>query len=119
LPRRDEFMKLEQIIQVVLCIVLGMALCSGNVHARFKDDKGNTILGADEKCAPGEVCKCGNVDVKVGCTCKITMGSGSQSCDVGNAGGPGPLSVQVVVLSGLGGAVLGSFLTFVVMRRRK
>ena len=108
-----------KLMQLMLCIVLGAMFFSADLHAKSKDSSGKTILGDGEKCEQGEVCRCVNVDVKVGCECKITLGSGTQHCPVGTGGGPGPLNVQTVVLSGLAGALLGSFLTFVVMRRRK
>jgi hypothetical protein len=108
-----------KLMQFMLCVVLGLTLLGGDLHAKSKDTNGITTLGDGEKCEKGEVCRCVNVDVKVGCECKITLGSGTQHCPVGSGGGPGPLNVQTVVLSGLGGALLGSLLTFAVMRRRK
>ena len=77
---------------------------------------GSTTLKDGETCTSDAGCKCVNVDVKKNCTCKITLGSGTQHCPVGDGGGPKPLES---VLWALGGALVGSGLTFAVMRRRQ
>lgn len=76
----------------------------------------STTLKDGETCTADAGCKCVNVDVKKNCTCKITLGSGSQHCNVLDGGGPKPLES---VLWGLVGALIGSVLTYLVMRRRE
>ena len=75
-----------------------------------------TTLKDGETCTSDAGCKCVNVDVKKNCWCKITLGSGTQHCQVGDGGGPKPLES---LLWALGGAVIGSALTYAVMRRRE
>jgi hypothetical protein len=71
-----------------------------------------------ETCKEAGGCLCGSpaIDVKNGCECQIepTSGTGSQHCPADNGGGPGPLHF----LWGAIGIVIGSVLTYALMRKR-
>ena len=102
---------MKQIAMVMIAAMLAVPTVS---YAQ-QSAGGTTELKDGEKCTSDAGCKCVNVDVKKNCECKITLGSGSQHCPVGDAGGPKPLTS---VLWALLGAVIGSALTFLAMRRR-
>jgi hypothetical protein len=82
------------------------------------DPNAKVRLGDGITCTDSRGCICGNNDapVGVGCQCQITLGSGTEHCPVGKGGG-GPTLLQggLLILVGL---LIGSGLTYVVMRRR-
>lgn len=101
-------------IVVIAALAILLIACQQNTG-----DKPRELKDGD-KCELTSGCVCGTppISVKNGCTCKIDGPSktGTENCPVGIGGGPKPLEG---FLWGLLGFVLGSVLTYVVMRRRR
>jgi len=107
---------MKQFVIVMLAVMFAVSTVS---YAQQPATGGKTVLGHNEECKDAAGCICKGtvveVDVKKGCKCEISLGSPSQHCPVGQGGGIMPGSS---VLWGLIGALIGSALTFFVMRRR-
>lgn len=69
-----------------------------------------------EKCEEATGCKCGDKDAAKGCSCGLSGGTSTVSCPLGGGGdGPSPLSSGLMIFVG---GLIGSGLTYLVMRRR-
>jgi hypothetical protein len=100
-------------------VIVAMLAMSGVSYAQQPVSSDQPVLKDGDTCTADKGCKCGSpaIDVKKNCTCKIDSlgGTGSQHCPLGEGGGPKPLTSALWALLG---AVIGSALTFVAMRRR-
>lgn len=105
--------------QLATLMIAAMLAVSSASYAQQPVSADQPVLGDGDKCTADAGCKCGSpaIDVKKNCTCKIdSVGkTGTQHCPAGDAGGPRPLNSGLWALFG---ALIGSGLTFVAMRRR-
>ena len=77
-----------------------------------KDPNAKIALKDGEKCTDVGGCTCAGTATPNGCTCSISGGTGTVSCPVS---GLGSLGSGLLILVGV---LIGSGLTFIVMRRR-
>jgi hypothetical protein len=107
---------MKRLAMVMIAAMLAVSTVS---YAQQPVSSDQPVLKDGDKCTSDAGCKCGSpaIDVKKNCTCKIDSlgGTGTQHCPLGEGGGPRPLTS---VLWALLGAVIGSALTFLAMRRR-
>lgn len=107
---------MKPLAMVMIAAILTVSSVS---YAQQPVSSDQPVLEDGGTCTSDAGCKCGSppIDVKKNCTCKIdSLGkTGTQHCPAGDAGGPKPLTSGLWALIG---AVIGSALTFLAMRRR-
>jgi hypothetical protein len=99
---------------VVVGLFAMILVSSLSAEPKPKDEP--TILKNGDTCPANTVCTCGTANCPVGCRCEISGGTGVSFCPA-RVQQPVPPLV-LVITSVLGGVLLGSLITYFVMRGR-